>query len=273
MQSPSYQDPLFKLALQCDPTHQQLFENLLSQGNLEQRNLAARALGWMRSARCAPALVSALQDLEPSVRRWSIASLALSWDDDATLTLCKLFLTEPDLHVRASILRTLGWQRAKLANLTCLNALHPSEADCVRAEAIRALGRIDIHTHLNVLINAVDDRSALVRQHALRTILNQPADIIKNKLIERSNDSDPEARAIAIRGVAYYQDKSMIGHLIKALDDRNPCVRANAAIALGNCKFEFDLKVLINKKEDPHSEVRARVMEAIQKRQSAQFNG
>ena len=273
MQSSSYQDPLFKLALQCDLDHRQLFKNLLSQGNLEQRILAARALGWMRSASCAPALVSALQDLEPNVRRWSIASLALSWDNHATLILCELFLKEPDLHVRTAILRTLGWQRAKLANLTCLNALHPSEADCVRAEAIRALGRIDVQTNLGVLINALDDPSALVRQHALRTILNQPADIIKNKLIERSNDLDPEARAIAIRGIAYYQDESMIDHLIKGLDDRNPCVRANAAIALGNCNFAFDLKVLINKENDPHPEVRARVMEAIQKRNSAPFNG
>ena len=263
--SSSYQDSLFKLALQCDPSHQELFETILSQGDLEQRSLAARALGWMKSASCAPALIRALQDLEPSVRRWSIASLALSWDDDATLALCDLFIKEPDLQVRAAILRTLGWQRAQLANPICLSTLQSSEADCVRAEAVRALGRIDVQTNLGVLVNALDDPSALVRQHALRTILNQPQDIIRDKLIERSQDVDPEARAIAIRGIAYYQDESLITCLIRALNDDNPCVRANAAIALGNCKFVIDLKLLINKKDDPHPEVRARVREAIQK--------
>jgi HEAT repeat protein len=266
MQSSPRQDDLFKLALQCDPSHQRLFETILSQGKLEQRNLAARALGWMRSASCVPALVRALQDLEPSVRRWSVASLALSWDDQATLALGDLFIKEPDRQVRAAILRTLGWQRAQLANPICLSALQPCEAECVRAEAVRALGRIDVQTNLGVLINALDDPSALVRQHALRTMLNQPQGIIRDKLIERSHDEDPEARAIAIRGIAYYQDESLIDYLIRALDDDNPCVRANAAIALGKCTFSIDIKLLINKKDDPHPEVRARIKEAIQKR-------
>lgn len=266
MESSSRKDFLFKLAVQRNPIHQRLFETLLNQGDCEQRNLAARALGWLKSSSCAPALIQALSDSEPSVRRWSTASLALSWDDQATLALCDLFSKELDLQVRAAILRTLGWRRAKFANSTCLSALHPSEADCVRAEAIRALGRIDVQTNLEVLINAIQDPSAKVRQHALRTLISQPQDIIRVKLIERSNDVDPEVRAIAIRGIACFQDESLIDYLVRALDDDNPCVRANAAIALGNCKFTINLKFLTDKRDDPHPEVRARIMEAVKRR-------
>ena len=265
------QQALFNLAIQRDLNHYCVFEKVLRLGDVEQRVVAARALGWMKSTSCVPALILALQDSDPTVRRWSVASLALSWDNIAASALCTLFVNEPNTQVRVAILCTLGWRRSKVAGEICIAALTPTEVDVVRGEAIRALGRIDAQRYIDLLLQAIDDTSSLVRQYALRAILYQPKDLILSKLIERSHDADPETRAIAMRGLGYCQNESVVKYIIEALNDSNPCVRANAAIALGKSIFDIDLKVLLSMSNDPHPEVRLRVSEAIQKRRLMAF--
>jgi len=261
-------EELFSLGLKRDLIDRGIFEEALMSGEVQQRVIAARALGWIRNPACAPALIYAIHDPVAEVRRWAIASLSLSWCLDAEKALVQRFSIESDSAVRAAILRTLGWQRMHNAALLCMNALKDDPEPQVRGEATRALGRIDPITYRSHLLFAARDSASLVRQHAIRSLMECMSESSTNQVLSTllacaKDDEDPESRAVAIRGLTHHDSREAYECLILALADPNPCVRANAAVALGQ---RGDLNALIKlqqTRDDPHSEVRTRVHEAM----------
>ena len=241
-------------------------------GDIQQRIIAARALGWLRNSDCTPALIDALHDHVADVRRWVIASLSLSWDLNAESHLIRRFSIEPDPPVRAALLRTLGWQRVHNAALLCVEVLQTDPEPQVRGEAARALGRIDPLTYRSHLQIAATDSAPIVRQHAMRSLMKGISETSSETLTPQvfstllscaRDDDDPESRAIALRGLTHHDSREAYERLIQALEDANPCVRVNAAVALGQ---RGDLNALIKLQQtrnDPHPEVRVRVGEAI----------
>ncbi len=256
--------------------HRTTFEHALKCGDLSQRVIAARALGWLRDAQCAPALLLSLNDPEPDVRRWVTASLSLSWVAYGDFDLIERFAMESEGEVRAAILRTLGWHRSKTAAHLCLFALSNDIDPEVRGEAAKALGRIDAQTYVSSLLDATKDDSASVRRHAIRSLMYlvdqssktsphpPPIRPILQVLLECAyNDEDAEARSVALRILTHDPAPKAYGCLANALSDHNPCVRVNAVVALGQRGDLNALPLLKKHLSDPHLEVRARAREAI----------
>ena len=131
-------ETLLSLGIKRDPIYRVTFEDVLLRGDQSQRVIAARALGWLRTPECTPALLRSLNDPKPDVRRWICASLSLCWAEYADINLIRQFLNEPEAMVRAAILRTLGWHRQLSATKLCISALSDDESPEVRCEAAKA---------------------------------------------------------------------------------------------------------------------------------------
>ena len=257
-------DEILQLGIQRTLDHHVIFAHILAQGSQEQKIMAARSLGWLRSEQCAYALIDALYDADAEVRRWVAASLALSWADQAESILQQCFVQESNAIVRATIIRTLGWHCLPHSASLCLTVLYQDEVAEVRAEATKALGRIDAPSYVQDLIYASSDASPLVRRYAIRALLSQTHDQVLDLLLRRSIDEDAETRAVSVRALGYWTQERSQRALIKALDDVNPCVRLNAIVALGKHQNIALVPLLESKTTDPHKEVRSKALETVQ---------
>lgn len=266
-------DELFSLGLERDLAHRSIFEAALADRDKQLRVIAARALGWLRAPKCAAALMNALDDPDPEVRRWVSASLSLSWIDSASDALTQRVPNELDGVVRAAMIRTLGWRRCAGASALCASALAHDEDPEVRGEAAKALGRIAPQDYISHLLKAAQDDAPVVRRHAVRALagststseLSRGASSALTDLLSiAQHDEDAEARAVAIRALTGHPAHEVYTALIRGLHDANPGVRVNAIIALGRRGDPRALPNLEEMIDDPHPEVSLRARDAIE---------
>ncbi len=219
---------------------------------------------------CLPALLAALEDGRPEVRREAVGLLFRAGNpppplDAALLEPLRRGLRDADAAVRASAAACLGQlvpagtvARADLAGAladadadvrvwaaTALASLGPAEhvqalrarlADAepkVRAAVVGALGDLAL---LPDVVGRLDDPAPSVRAAAAATVqvLGWRARAARPALEARAADADAGARAAAVTALGSLGDAQAVPTLRAALADAATEVRAAAAVALGD---------------------------------------
>ncbi len=160
------------------------------------REAAAQGLGYLGSAKAAPALAKALYDPNDHVRRRAAAALE---------TVSAVGVVEQLADVAAN---------DKVAQ--------------VRAYAVRALGNVGGPRVVEALAKATQDADAEVRQHAANELGRLQAQQALDALVKLFDDEDEDVRWAAVRAVGELRNKAATPYLVKALQDKYPQV-SNAA--------------------------------------------
>ena len=160
------------------------------------REAAAQGLGYLGSAKAAPALAKALYDPNDHVRRRAAAAL--------------------------ETVSAVGVVK-QLANVAAND-----EVAQVRAYAVRALGNVGGPRVVEALAKATEDADAEVRQHAANELGRLRAQEALDELVKLFDDEDEDVRWAAVRAVGELRNKAATPYLVKALQDEYPQV-SNAA--------------------------------------------
>ena len=160
------------------------------------REAAAQGLGYLGSAKAAPALAKALYDPNDHVRRRAAAALE---------TVSAVGVVKQLADVAAN-----------------------DEVAQVRAYAVRALGNVGGPRVVEALAKATQDADAEVRQHAANELGRLQAQQALGALVELFDDEDEDVRWAAVRAVGELRNKAATPYLVKALQDKYPQV-SNAA--------------------------------------------
>jgi HEAT repeat protein len=195
------------------------------------RHGAVMALGNIASLRALPALIKALEDDSAYVRSEAARSLAKLEDPRPIPNLIDLLEMDEVPGVRreaAAALRALAAQAPQVAQAFRL-ALQDSLWE-VRAEAARALGRIDDEDSIPPLLAALEDRSVTVVTSAIHALANLGS-LALEPLLELAAGPDGPRRGpavAALREMAPRKIKPTLAELLHAPAADRP--RAVAAL-------------------------------------------
>lgn len=167
--------PLRRIMKELDPDLTKTTQEALSKIGLAAwgRCAAVVTLGNIGSPKAVPALIRALKDHSENVRREAARALARVPDPCSIPHLMAVLEGDEDTPVRrqaGATLRALGSQNPEVAQ-SFRKALQDASWE-VRAEAARALGRIDDEKSVAALIEALDDPSYTVKASAENALAN-----------------------------------------------------------------------------------------------------
>lgn len=165
---------------------------------------AVITLGNIAHPKSVPAMVRALKDHSEYVRREAARALAKVPDPTAILPLIEALEVDDDHTVRreaAATLRLLGEQSPVVAH-AFRQALGDSSWE-VRAEAARALGRIDDAQSVGPLLGALQDSSYTVTTSAEHALANL-GEMALPQLLRAAGGADSPRLRPALRSVAEY---------------------------------------------------------------------
>ena len=228
------------------------FITKLQDDDAQRRWEAAEALGQFAAPRVVEALVSALSDSHPFVRRHAGqalgrissrirkrtngASLLQSFRPEIEISSLVESLVpraeDPVGHVRAATADALGELRL-VSGLPMLLQLLRDADDSVCASAAAALGKLRSERVTGDLIALLNDRSVGVRRSVIEALGAIGGVDAARVLMRELADSDPAMRASAAAALGHCEVPGVTKALIGALGDEHPQVRWQAACALG----------------------------------------
>ena len=232
--------------------------------------MACRAIGWLKDERAQPHLLDLLGHRNSKVRNSAVASLALCGNDMSAEALIASLESDPSDQVRSSAARVLGWLGLAPARPNLIKALQTATDARVRAEAVCALGRLGVHDihDLRIIIDAVQDDSAVVRAHALRALSRLGIAMPMARFKALLGDSDPEVRVVTLRVLSQLEVQGALELIRTCLSDENPGVRSAAVISLAHLNDPRAIAMIEGLIEDTHPEVRHHVRQALDKLKS-----
>jgi HEAT repeat protein len=208
--------PLRRVMRESDPDIVVTTQEALSKIGLAAwaRYGAVIALGNVGHPKAVPTLVRALQDDSEYVRREAARALAKVPDPTAILPLIEALENDEDPVLRreaAVALRSLGEQSPVVAH-SFRQALADASWE-VRAEAARALGRIDDAASVEPLLEALADASYTVRISAEQSLSNL-GDLALPAVIAAASGEDVPRLRPALRVLA-----ELLGDDVDAVED------------------------------------------------------
>jgi HEAT repeat protein len=188
------------------------------------RTAAARILGDIGDRRAVDPLIEALQDASPAVRDAAIESLS-------------------QFNAFEPLVRALGHSHDSTAHTAALhlqqggsNAMEPVLAALdetekqVRLAAVKILGEIGDARVTDRLGALLQEQDADIRMHAVASLCKLKA---VGHLIAALDDQEPEVRARAAKKLGELEDERAVDSLTTILNDDNDAVRREAVTALG----------------------------------------
>jgi cyclophilin family peptidyl-prolyl cis-trans isomerase/HEAT repeat protein len=218
-----------------------LAERLLFDANPEVRARAAVASGRVKDRAAAPLLLRALQDADATVRARTAFALGVLGDSSGTV-------------------------------VAALSAVALDDAATPAAEAVAALGRLEVEAARPAVDSLLrrHDAPTPVREAALLAAWRLPRDAGTTALITRwTTHDDPETRWRAVYALVRGAGPPAVTTLIRALEDGDDRVRANAArglrapIADSAGLRQAALAGLLTATADPHPHVRINALRAL----------
>lgn len=222
----------------------QLVEDLSSRDD-QVRARAAEALGTIGppAAMTAPALVHTLSDASDYVRSKAAIALGLLGPDAANESVPALSraLDDTDSHVAARAAEALGMLEgaAAAADRELRRALEHINPD-VRRHAANALGQIGLEPEdVAPLMRLFEDEEGQVRRQVVLTLggLETPGPPVMQALVKAIDDKEPSVRAAAVEVLGKPNaDRKIVIRLTECLKDGAAEVQVAAARALGDLK-------------------------------------
>jgi HEAT repeat protein len=159
----------------------------------------------------------------------------------------------------------LGAAMSGLANLESKQGMErmlellEHENPSVRKAAAACLGKLGDRKAAPKLIKALKDQDAAVRKEAVIALNNLKDREAIEPLTARLGDAEVEVRRVAAIALANTRSRetSVVGALVKALQDRDAGVRAAVLKALANLKAEKALEAAATLLGDTHEDVAA----------------
>ena len=210
-----------------------------------------------------PALLTVLNDENPTVRLAAVEALGNLEDPRAVDALVQALRTDADARVREAAANALGEIDSARAVPGLIAALGAEKVTAVRAKIAWALGEIDDARAVDALGAAVRDAEAEVRRQAVWALgeIGSPSAI--PRLIPVLRDADVETRKQAAWALGELESPDAIDALAAATKDADPEVRKEAVGALGAIEDKRALPALSAAIGDANVEVRREAIEAI----------
>jgi HEAT repeat protein len=222
----------------------------LSDPNPVARRSAAFALGKIGSSASSmldPLLRKMRDDKEASVREacaYAVGEVCKgnrgAVEGGAVIRALQQALKDGDPLVRRSAavsLGDIGFEAA--AAVPALQEALKDTSPAVRQNAAWALGQMKSEPSITALRRTLRDADSTVIREAAKALghLGPAARSAKPELLLACDNSEPETRNAAVAtlvGVVTKDDQDALGPLVQRLQDRDPDVKYNAALALGN---------------------------------------
>ena len=203
---------------------------------------AAVALGSLGDSRAVPALIDALgapnimAEERRGLREDLVNALGLLGDRQAVPALIHA-LNDYDKHVRDAALSSLvelGGSRAEdaLIDLVDRNIFH-ARPDISARVAIRSLGRMGVVRAMPTLRLAMEEGRLELAPVAARALRQLGDTITAGDMLAWLNSTNSDRRLRAVLTLPALVDRDALPHLLSALGDGDPAVRAAAARQLG----------------------------------------
>ena len=201
------------------------------------------------------AMIRALNDEEPEVRKTAIYILGEMEDPRAIDALGKILTSDPLAELRSRAAWALGEIEDERAIPALMKAVEDENGE-VRKNVVWALGQIESEDALPALSKAAKDPNPKVRKNAIWAIgeIESPAAV--GILTEALKDDDEQVRRSAAWGLGELEDDDAIPGLVVALRDMDSEVRRYAAIALAESESMEAVEPLMLALKDENEEVR-----------------
>ena len=245
----------FLLPIQLDDRH--LFQYTLDPESPEEhlRILTPEVLGQA---------VQDLKDPDPTKRRRACVVLAAS-GDSAYAAQALEALKDPEPTVRATALTAFRSIRGPLALEKLLEALRYDGDPEVRWQAALELEILGDPEAVPDLIEALEDRSSLVRTGAAEALKGIPDSRAVTSLIRALRDADTSVRRAAVEGLGKIGDRAAVRPLIKILFHRDFQTRRRAVQALKAIRDPVAGPALVRALTDWDPQIRRVATEALMK--------
>ena len=211
-----------------------------------------REVDWEGTPAVREAVLAALADKDPAVRKAASLGL-LAVNDPATLDpLQKQFASEKDVETRADLLRAVaGLALPKAADFLTGVVKDDKEAEALRLEAVAGLEKIKAPASAETLAAlAVPSEPVAVQARAVTAlgVLKLPAG--KAACVAALKSAEPSVRVAAATATAQVAGGEAVDLLAPLLDDKEPAVRLAAVQGLGSLKNKAAVPALLKASGD-----------------------
>lgn len=277
------------LRVQLD--QQQLMELLAHSDTVAARAFAAHALGHHHTSAAVSALLAAIRDSEPAVRREVYEALGSSGERTAIQDLIKAAVreTSPGLREQAEqaaqrLAASSGRPREVLVAISMLQGggiddqlwavevlaesgdwrafqvlldTSSTAASELQREAIKGLGMLGDHRAVPFLLTMLETSSGRTRHHVIGALALLGDESSLEPLGRLVTDPDPGSRVLAIRALSSLHHAGVVPLIVPALDDDDEVVRIEAIHALGRSGAPAAAAALVRGLDDPSPFLRA----------------
>ncbi|MCU7846218.1 MAG: HEAT repeat domain-containing protein [Candidatus Thiodiazotropha sp. (ex Monitilora ramsayi)] len=249
---------------------------LLQTGDEADRCYAARTLGVLRSRSAMPYLIERLRDEDVDVCVDAAEALGKIADESAVPALIDSLQNETSGEISSMVTEALG----RIANTDCVDVLlevlteRPEGLEWdgdwdtwwdIQLEAVKALGAAGAEEAVESLVAFIDDEASQDIENEVLTALVAISGPGLTKVIERQQNTANKtlSRRRATRALAGAKTPEATKVLGRALQDKDPEVRAEAVQALAAKKEERYLSALLLLLRDQSPEVRDAAIRAV----------
>ena len=206
----------------------------VTEGNDNERKIAARFLGDLKDQRAVQALLVATEDRNRDVRRQAIQSLGKMRDMRAAGALRRVVVGE-DRYVRGAAARALGQLRDTSAVDLLISLvdremhLQGRSGEELMESIARALGILNGRRSVDTLIRLLDHPGIQVRRSAAQS-LGQIGDLrVADALVQVLNDSSVFVRWAAVRSLVTLKDARVVPALVEMLGKGSNIIRSKGS--------------------------------------------
>lgn len=238
-------------------------QRLLRSPRETMRVEALQQLDSLTTAQRLTLLIPASEDPSPAVRRAAVRALERCRHQRVAVVLAAR-LRDADEHVRADAVAALARLDGPryLAEISALVRHDPAAA--VRVRAVAGLGTIRAPSALPVMIAALSDPQAAVREQAAIAVEALADASLPARLRETATSEHAPTRRLVMRLLGRYgSEEEAINMLMAGLRDPDPLVRGQAAIGLGYRQAKSALPALMQATADADDHVRGTAAYAL----------
>ncbi|MBF0243989.1 MAG: HEAT repeat domain-containing protein [Planctomycetes bacterium] len=165
-------------------------------------------------------------------------------------------LMSPDESARISAAKALGSIRHELSQEALVAGFQLGQSEEVQGACLSALTQLEMPGSQEVMVQALENKSPVVRMAAVRGIYRLLGAGGAAHLISTLSDGDEDVRRRAVTCLGWLEDEGYAKYIVPLLDD--PCLSVRRAVveALGSLKTRLAVDKLIEMLQDEDRGIR-----------------